>query len=109
MVQVELSDVAQRSVVLVNISGDGTIQLLYPLGPDVGQNIASNFQISLRVRRPFGADQIVAVTSTERLSGLEQAVTELNRRRAPGALIKSMTRYLPANVRIGSIGIFTAP
>jgi hypothetical protein len=109
MVQVELSDVAQRSVVLVNISGDGTIQLLYPLGPDASQNTASNFQISLRVRRPFGADQIVAVTSTERLSGLEQAVTELNRRRAPGALIKSMTRYLPANVRIGSIGIFTAP
>jgi Caspase domain len=109
VVQVELSDVAQRSVVLVNISGDGTIQLLHPLGPDVNPNTTSNFQISLRVRRPFGADQIVAVTSSERLSGLEQAVTELNRRRAPGALIKSMVRYLPADVRVGSIGIFTAP
>jgi hypothetical protein len=107
MVQVELSDVAQRSIVLVNVSGDGTIQLLYPLGTD--QNTASSFQISLRVREPFGADQVIAITSTDRLSELEQVVSELNRRRAPGALIKSMMRYMPADVRVGSIGIFTAP
>jgi hypothetical protein len=107
MVQIELSDVAQRSIVLVNVSGDGTIQLLYPLGTD--QNTASSFQISLRVREPFGADQVIAITSTDRLSELEQMVSELNRRRAPGALIKSMMRYMPADVRVGSIGIFTAP
>ena len=107
MVQVELSDVAQRSIVLVNVSADGTIQLLYPLGTD--QNTASSFQISLRVREPFGADQVIAITSTDRLSELEQVVSELNRRRAPGALIKSMMRYMPADVRVGSIGIFTAP
>ena len=107
MVQVELSDVAQRSIVLVNVSADGTIQLLYPLGTD--RNTASSFQISLRVREPFGADQVIAVTSTDRLSELEQVVSELNRRRAPGALIKSMMRYMPADVRVGSIGIFTAP
>jgi hypothetical protein len=107
MVQVELSDVAQRSIVLVNVSADGTIQLLYPLGTD--QNTSSSFQISLRIREPFGADQVIAVTSTDRLSELEQVVSELNRRRAPGALIKSMMRYMPADVRVGSIGIFTAP
>ena len=107
MVQVELSDVAQRSIVLVNVSADGTIQLLYPLGTD--QNTASSFQISLRVREPFGADQVIAITSTDRLAELEQVVSELNRRRAPGALIKSMMRYMPADVRVGSIGIFTAP
>ena len=107
MVQVELSDVAQRSIVLVNVSADGTVQLLYPLGTD--QNTASTFQISLRVREPFGADQVIAITSTDRLSELEQVVSELNRRRAPGALIKSMMRYMPADVRVGSIGIFTAP
>ena len=107
MVQVELSDVAQRSIVLVNVSADGTIQLLYPLGTD--QNTASTFQISLRVREPFGADQVIAITSTDRLAELEQVVSELNRRRSPGALIKSMMRYMPADVRVGSIGIFTAP
>ena len=109
LVQIELSDVSRRSIVLVNISGDGTVQMLYPLGTDLNQNSATNFQISVRVRGPFGADQIVAVTSTDRLPGLEQAVSELNRRRAPGALIKSMMRNMPADVRVGSIGIFTAP
>jgi hypothetical protein len=109
VVQVELSDVAQRSIVLFNISGDGTVQLLYPLVPSPAQNDESIFRISLRVRGPFGADQIVAVTSPERLSDFEQIVAGLNRRRASGALVNSMVRYLPANTRIGSIGIFTAP
>jgi hypothetical protein len=109
VVQVELSDVAQRSIVLFNISADGTVQLLYPLAPSPAPNDESMFRISLRVRGPFGADQIVAVTSQERLSDFEQIVAGLNRRRASGALVKSMLRYLPANTRIGSIGIFTAP
>ena len=109
VVAVELSDVARRSIILFNISGDGTVQMLYPLGPDANQTDASSFQISLRVRRPFGADQIVAVTSTERLPELEQALSDLNRRRAPGQVIRNVLRYMPANTRIGSIGIFTAP
>jgi hypothetical protein len=109
VVQVELSDVAQRSIVLFNISGDGTVQLLYPLAANPTQSEASVFRISLRVRRPYGADQIVAVTSPERLSDFEQVVSGLNRRRASGALVKDMLRYLPANTRIGSIGMFTAP
>jgi hypothetical protein len=109
VVMVELSDVARRSIILVNISGDGTVQMLYPLGPNANQTDASSFQISLRVRRPFGADQIVAVTSTERLPELEQALSDLNRRRAPSQVIRNVLRYMPANTRIGSIGIFTAP
>ena len=109
VVQLELSDVAQRSIVLFNISGDGTVQLLYPLAANPAQSDAAVFRISLRVRRPYGADQIVAVTSTEPLSDFEQAVSGLNRRRASGGLVKAMLRYLPANTRIGSIGLFTAP
>jgi hypothetical protein len=109
VVQVELADVAQRSIVLFNISGDGTVQLLYPLTPAPAQSDAPIFRISLRVRKPYGADQIVAVTSTERLSDFEQAVTELNRRRASGPLVKRVLRHLPENTRIGSIGMFTAP
>jgi len=109
VVQIELSDVAQRSIVLFNISGDGTVQLLYPLATNPAQSDAAVFRISLRVRRPYGADQIVAVTSPERLTDFEQAVAGLNRRRAAGGLVKAMLRYLPANTRIGSIGMFTAP
>jgi len=60
MVQVELSDVAQRSIVLVMFCRwDDSIAV--SLGTD--QNTASTFQISLRVREPFGADQVIAITS----------------------------------------------
>src|SRR5262249_12555292 len=35
MIDIDLSDVAGRAVVLFNVSGDGTIQMLYPIGADV--------------------------------------------------------------------------
>ena len=109
VVQVELSDVAQRSIVLFNISGDGTIQLLYPLAANHAPSDSSVFRISLRVRRPYGADQIVAVTSPERLADFEQVISGLNHRRATAVLVRDMLRYLPPTARIGSIGMFTAP
>lgn len=109
VVQISLSDVANRSIVLVNLSSDGTVQMLYPFEPDTPHNSEADFRLSLRVRRPFGADQIIAVTSSASLSAFERAVSSLNRTRAPGALVKSLFRFLPADARIGSIGIFTAP
>jgi hypothetical protein len=109
VVRIELSDVAGRSIVLLNIASDGTVQMLHPLGSEANQGNASTFQKSLRVRGPFGADQIVAVTATEPLATLLQALSELDRRRAPAQVIKSLLRYMPENARIGSIGIFTAP
>jgi hypothetical protein len=109
VVRIALSDVANRSIILVNLSSDGTVQMLYPFAPDSPQNLEPDFRISLRVRRPFGADQIIAVTSPTSLSALEQAVSALNRTRAPGPLIKSLFRYLPSDARVGSIGIFTGP
>jgi hypothetical protein len=107
-VQIELSDVAGRSVILFDISGDGTIQMLYPIGSDAAPT-AGNLRLPLRVREPFGAEQVVAITSSQRLNDLEQALLQLNRRKAPGQLIRIMAKYLPADARIGSIGFFTTP
>jgi hypothetical protein len=108
-IQIELSDVMGRSIILFNISGDGTIQMLYPIGSDAAPTKISSIQLPLRVREPFGAEQVVAITSAQRLNELEQALLQLNRRRAPGQLIKSMVRYLPPDARVGSIGFFTVP
>ena len=38
-VEIDLSDVGGRAVVLFNISGDGTIQMLYPIGSDPSPEI----------------------------------------------------------------------
>jgi hypothetical protein len=108
-VQIELSEVAGRAVVLFDISGDGTIQMLYPIGSDAAPTLAGSLRLPLRVREPFGAEQVVAVSSAQRLVELEQALLQLNRRKAPGQMIKVFAKDLPPDARVGSIGFFTAP
>jgi hypothetical protein len=109
LVQIELSEVAGRSLIMFNIAGDGTVQMLYPIGSDLAQLQAKDFRFPLRVREPFGADQIVAVTSSQRMTELEQVLLQLNRRRAATQMIKLVERYAPQDARIGSAGLFTAP
>lgn len=108
-VQIEMTDVAGRSVILFDISGDGTIQMLYPIGSDATPTQTGSLRLPLRVRGPFGAEQVVAISTTQRLVDLEQALLQLNRRKSPGQMIKVMAKYLPPDARIGSIGFFTAP
>ena len=106
-VDIDLSDVAGRAVVLFNVSGDGTIQMLYPIGADASPVRMANLRLPLRVSEPFGAEQVVAVTSQQRLVDLEKVLQQLNHRRASGQVIKSLERYMPADARIGSVGFFT--
>ncbi|WFU44346.1 caspase family protein [Bradyrhizobium sp. CB82] len=108
-VEVDLSDVASRAVLLFNVSGDGTIQMLYPVGSDASLARSTNLRLPLKVQEPFGAEQIVAVTSQQRMVDLETVLTQLNRRRASGQLIKGLEHYLPADARIASISFFSVP
>ena len=108
-VNIDLSEVGGRAVVLFNVSGDGTIQMLYPIGSDASPVRLANLRLPLRVREPFGAEQIVAVTSQQRMVDFEKALQQLNRRRASGQVIKSLERYMPADARVGSVGFFTVP
>jgi hypothetical protein len=104
-----MTDVAGRALILFNIAGDGTVQMLYPVGSDPYVVRAAEFSFPLRVREPFGSDQLVAVTSQQRMTALEQAVKGLDRRRSAVQMINVLKRYAPADVRIGSAGLFTAP
>ena len=108
-INIDLSDVDGRAVVLFNVSGDGTIQMLYPIGADASPARSANLRLPLRVSQPFGAEQVVAVTSQQRMVDLEKVLQQLNHRRASGQVIKSLERYLPADARVGSIGFFTVP
>ena len=109
MIEIDLSDVAGRAVVLFNVSGDGTIQMLYPIGADVSPARSASLRLPLRVREPFGAEQVIAVTSQQRMGDLENVLLQLNRRYASGEVVKSLERYMPADARIGSVGFFTVP
>ena len=108
-VDIDLSEVGGRAVVLFNVSSDGTVQMLYPKGLDAPSVQTANLRIPLRVREPFGAEQVVAVTSQQRMVELERILQQSNGRRAPGLVTKNFAQYLPPDARIGSIGFFSVP
>jgi hypothetical protein len=108
-VNIDLSEVGGRAVVLFNVSGDGTIQMLYPIGSDASPVRSADLRLPLRVREPFGAEQIVAVTSLQRMADFEKGLQQLNHRRASGQVIKSLERSMPADARVGSVGFFSVP
>jgi uncharacterized caspase-like protein len=109
LVRIEMTDVAGRALILFNIAGDGTVQMLYPIGSDPYVIRSSNYSFPVRVQRPFGSDQLIAITSQQRMPELEQALQSLQKRRAALQMMNMIMRYAPADARIGSAGLFTAP
>jgi Caspase domain len=107
-VTVDIEDVANRALILLNITGDGTVQLLYPIGSDPPVMTKPSYRLELSVQGPYGADQIVAITAPQRMTDLEQAFNRLKDRRASGQIARVVTSYAPAKTRFGSVGIFTA-
>ena len=107
--EVQVSGVSQRSLVLFNIAGDGTVQALYPIGSDPTVINTSEYRFPVRVGEPYGADQVVAITSAQRLGDLEQALKKMTQRRTAVEVYKLVERYAPADVRVGATSLYTAP
>jgi uncharacterized caspase-like protein len=108
-VAVEIGNLTGRALVLFNIAGDGTVQLLYPVDGDPRIVRDGLYRLPVRVRGPFGADLVVAVTSEQPMPMLEQALKPLNQRRGALQALKAVERYRPADGRVGATSIFTAP
>ena len=94
---------------LQRIIGDGTVQLLYPVGSDPKVLRQPDYRLPVRVRGPFGSDLVVAITSEQPMSQLEQALQPLNQRRSAVEAVKVVEKYRPPDGRFGATGIFTAP
>ena len=108
-IEVQVSGVAQRALLLFNIAGDGTVQALYPIGSDQPILSTPDFKFSVVVREPFGADQVVAVTSAQRLSDLEQVLKVWNQQKTAVEVYRLVERYAPADARIGATSLYTSP
>jgi hypothetical protein len=108
-VDVQVSGITQRSLVMFNIAGDGTVQDLYPRGSDKRIIDTTDFKLEMRVSEPFGADQVVAISSTQRLGDLEEALKKVSQRRTAVEVFKLVERLAPADARIGATGLYTAP
>ncbi|MBK9083179.1 MAG: caspase family protein [Rhizobiales bacterium] len=108
-VQLTVDDVGGRAFYLVNVAGDGTVQLLYPVGSDAPVYEKPQFRMEFSAREPFGSDQVVALAAPQKLADLDQALKRLDGRRSAGQLIRVLTRYLQPGARIGSVALYTAP
>jgi caspase domain-containing protein len=108
-IEVQVSGVAQRSLLLFNITGDGTVQALYPIGSDSPVIATADYRFPVVVGEPFGAEQVVAITSSQRLGDLEQALKKMNQRRTAMEVYKLVERYAPPDARIGATSLYTAP
>ena len=108
-VAIEIPEVAGRMLIAFNIAGDGTVQALYPIATDSPFVANPAYRLPLRVREPFGADQVVAITSGQRMEALEQVLKQLNQRRSAVQMLNMIQQHAPADARIGSAGLFTAP
>jgi uncharacterized caspase-like protein len=108
-VAVEIGNLAGRALVMFNIAGDGTVQMLYPMDADPRIIKDDLYRLPVRVRAPYGSDLVIAITSEQPMPMLEQALLPLNQRRSALAALKAVERYRPLDGRIGSTGIFTAP
>jgi hypothetical protein len=108
-VAVEIGSLSGRALVMFNIAGDGTVQMLYPVGSDPPVVRDADYRLPVRVRGPFGSDLVVAITSGQPMPMLEQALKPLNQRRTALQALKMVERYRPLDSRVGSTGIFTGP
>jgi hypothetical protein len=108
-IDIQVSGVAQRSLLLFNIAGDGTVQALYPIGSDPPILASPDFKFSVVVREPFGADQVVAITSAQRLSDLEQVLKIWNQQKTAVEVYRLVERYAPPDARIGATSLYTSP
>ncbi len=109
-VEVAIDQLSDRALLLFNIAGDGTVQLLYPQNASEAELMMKpEYRLPIVVRGPFGADQIVAITAPARLPELEQALSRLNARRTAGQLANLLLQSSGVGMRVGSVGVFTAP
>lgn len=108
-VEVVVPTVAGSNLLLLDITGVGEVQLLYPMAPNAAPLSQAEFRLPFRVRDPYGADEVLAITSKRSLQALVNAVRELDQRRSAGRLAEAIGRFAPADVRLGLVGLFTAP
>jgi hypothetical protein len=103
---------------LFNIAADGTTKFLFPhisasLGGD--ENLLKvpgnkDYVATLDAGPPYGADHLIAITSTTALTGLHGTLRLIHGKPAPKLLKKALIRALDgADYRIGIHARYTAP
>lgn len=107
-VGVTISDLSGRKLLLFDITGDGTVQFLYPGEREVDAEMSATFDLDLSVVAPFGTDLLVAVTSETPMPSLVEFLKQNDRRRTAGNIAKRLGEFLPEGARVGFTVLYTS-
>ena len=109
--QLSVSEVAGRYLTVVNIAGDGTVQMLFPFHPSDDPLMRTNaWSYRPTVNTPFGADHVVAVATTAPATGLLAWLRTHNNQHDAADLPAAIARAIADDpqARIGTVGLYTA-
>lgn len=99
-------------LIVLNLAGDGTVQLVYPLAKqgDVLRHGKRPWSLALQVAQPLGEDHLIAMAFAEPQSELMEAIESLDGTRTPLQLVALLKSALSnAEVEIGIVGMFSRP
>ena len=99
-------------LLVLNLAGDGTVQLVYPLSEygDPLRHGLRPWSLALQVADPLGEDHMVALAFKEPQPELLLALELLNGTRSPLQVAALLMPYLKARtVEVGLLGMFSRP
>jgi hypothetical protein len=101
---------AHSNLIVFNLAGDGTVQLLYPLAR-FGDSLtiaARHYELPVQVKAPFGSDHVVAIASERPLAALLARLVALDGKPEPARLLEVIrTEFASGRRQLGIQGIFT--
>ena len=112
VITLTVSGMRQPAFLLFNIAADGTVQKLYPMPDEPPTRPAGvPYVVQTRVRTPFGADHVVAITSPAPLRELQQFLDRYDGRPAAAGLWPVLENSLRQNdaVQLAVHGLYTGP
>ncbi|AVF02943.1 MULTISPECIES: caspase family protein [Devosia] len=108
-IQFEVDLEERRYVTVINLNARGIVQFVWPLtalGDPVRWTSHRPFTLSAPVTAPFGADNLITITSHKPLEALHAQLTELHGHPDPLALYEAISRA-GTEIRIGINSVFT--
>jgi hypothetical protein len=108
-IELDVPDVGRRSLLVAVISGDGTVQLLYPIGSDPRSLDVPTYKLDMQVREPYGTDIFLAVSSAQPADMLEQGIRQLSHYRSAIELVDLLKNAAPPDARVGLLSLVSRP
>jgi hypothetical protein len=105
----QVSGLQGRNLLLFDITGDGTVQFLYPSDAEAGDILKDDFTLDLAVVPPFGTDTLVAVSASRPMPDLIAFLKRNDRQRTAARVADHLKSSLPDDARLGFAVLYTTP